>query len=82
MLLAWRTIAKMKNSVNTNLLLLDEVLDSALDASGIDYFLSIMNDFDEKSNVFIISHRGDSVMERFEHTIKFEKRNDFSTICT
>jgi DNA repair exonuclease SbcCD ATPase subunit len=82
LLLAWRTIAKMKNSVNTNLLLLDEVLDSALDASGIDYFLSIMNDFDEKSNVFIISHRGDSVMERFEHTIKFEKRSDFSTICT
>lgn len=81
LLLAWRAIAKMKNSVNTNLLLLDEVLDSALDASGIDYFLSIMNDFDEKSNVFIISHRGDAVMERFEHIIKFEKRNDFSTIA-
>jgi DNA repair exonuclease SbcCD ATPase subunit len=81
-LFTWRQIAKMKNSVNTNLLILDEVFDSSLDTSGTDYFLSIMNTFGEKSNVFVISHKGDQLLDKFENTIKFEKKNEFSVIST
>lgn len=81
-LFTWRQIAKMKNSVNTNLLILDEVFDSSLDTSGTDYFLSIMNTFGENSNVFVISHKGDQLLDKFENTIKFEKKNEFSVIST
>jgi DNA repair exonuclease SbcCD ATPase subunit len=78
-LFTWRQIAKMKNSVNTNLMILDEILDGALDGAGIDYFLSIMNHFGEHTNVFVISHR--DIVDKFDHTIRFEKTNDFSTIA-
>ena len=81
-LFTWRQIAKMKNSVNTNLLILDEVFDSSLDTSGTDYFLSIMNTFGENSNVFVISHKGDQLLDKFENTIKSEKKNEFSVIST
>jgi DNA repair exonuclease SbcCD ATPase subunit len=79
-LFTWRQIAKMKNSVNTNLLILDEIFDSSLDNAGTDYFLSVMNQF-EKSNVFVISHKGDQLFDKFRSVIKFEKRNDFSVIA-
>ena len=79
-LFTWRQIAKMKNSVNTNLLILDEIFDSSLDNSGTDYFLTVMNQF-EKSNVFVISHKGDQLFDKFRSVIKFEKRNDFSVIA-
>lgn len=79
-LFTWRQIAKMKNSVNTNLLLLDEIFDSSLDNSGTDYFLNVMNQF-EKSNVFVISHKGDQLFDKFRSVIKFEKKNDFSVIA-
>ena len=79
-LFTWRQIAKMKNSVNTNLLLLDEILDGALDAGGIDYFLNIMNQFGEHTNVFVISHKVHQMVDRFDHVVRFEKKNDFSTI--
>lgn len=79
-LFTWRQIAKMKNSVNTNILILDEILDGALDAGGIDYFLSIMNTFGDNTNVFVISHR--DVADKFDHVIRFEKKNDFSVIST
>lgn len=79
-LFTWRQIAKMKNSVNTNLLILDEVFDSSLDTAGTDYFLNIMNSFGENSNIFVISHKGDQLLDKFENTIKFEKKNDFSVV--
>lgn len=79
-LFTWRQIAKMKNSVNTNIMILDEILDGALDAGGIDYFLSIMNQFGEHTNVFVISHR--EVADKFDHTIRVVKKNDFSVIAS
>jgi DNA repair exonuclease SbcCD ATPase subunit len=79
-LFTWRQIAKMKNSVNTNLLLLDEIFDSSLDNAGTDYFLNLMNQFGDKSNIFVISHKGDQLFDKFRSVIKFEKRNDFSVI--
>jgi len=77
-LFTWRQIAKMKNSVNTNLLILDEILDGALDGAGIDYFLSIMNEFGDNTNVFVISHR--EIVDKFDAMIKVEKKNDFSVM--
>ena len=79
-LFTWRQIAKMKNSVNTNLMILDEILDGALDGAGIDYFLSIMNQFGEQTNVFVISHR--EVADKFDNVIRVEKKNDFSVLVT
>lgn len=80
-LFTWRQIAKMKNSVNTNLLLLDEIFDSSLDTAGTDYFLNLMNTLGENSNVFVISHKGDQLFDKFRSVIKFEKVNDFSLIA-
>ena len=80
-LFTWRQIAKMKNSVNTNLLLLDEIFDSSLDAAGTDYFLNLMNQFGEHTNIFVISHKGDVLFDKFRSVIRFEKRNDFSVIA-
>ena len=79
-LFTWRQIAKMKNSVNTNIMILDEILDGALDGAGIDYFLTIMNQFGEHTNVFVISHKVDQMIERFDNVIRVEKKNDFSVI--
>jgi DNA repair exonuclease SbcCD ATPase subunit len=79
-LFTWRQIAKMKNSVNTNLLLLDEIFDSSLDTAGTDYFLNLMNQLGENSNIFVISHKGDQLFDKFRSVIKFEKRNDFSVL--
>jgi hypothetical protein len=79
-LFTWRQIAKMKNSVNTNLLILDEIFDSSLDNSATDYFLSLIDSFGENSNIFVISHKGDQLFDKFRSVIKFEKKNDFSTI--
>ena len=81
-LFTWRQVAKMKNSVNTNIMILDEILDGALDGAGIDYFLSIMNQFGEQTNVFVISHKVDQMIERFDHVVRVEKKNDFSVITT
>ena len=78
LLFTWRTIAKMKNSVNTNLLILDEVFDSSLDASGTDEFLKILNHLTGNQNVFIISHKGDVLFDKFKDIIKFEKYKNFS----
>ena len=80
LLFTWRTIAKMKNSVNTNLLILDEVFDSSLDANGTEEFLTIINNLQGKQNIFIISHKGDTMNDKFNNTIKFEKHKNFSRI--
>ena len=79
-LFTWRQVAKMKNSVNTNLLLLDEIFDSSLDVAGTDYFLSVMDKLGENSNIFVISHKGDVLLDKFKNNIRFEKVNDFSRI--
>jgi len=79
-LFTWRQIAKMKNSVNTNLLLLDEIFDSSLDVAGTDYFLSVMDKLGENNNIFVISHKGDVLLDKFQNNIRFEKTNDFSRI--
>lgn len=80
-LFTWRQVAKMKNSANTNLLILDEIFDSSLDTYGTDYFLAVMNTIaQEKANIFVISHKGDQLVDKFQDVIRFEKKNDFSVI--
>ena len=81
LLFTWRAIAKMKNSTNTNLLILDEIFDSSLDSSGTDDFLKILNTFGNE-NVFVISHKQDILFDKFRHTIKFEKNRNFSHVVT
>jgi DNA repair exonuclease SbcCD ATPase subunit len=78
LLFTWRTIAKLRNSASTNLLIMDEVFDSSLDNTGTDEFLKIMNTLVQDTNVFIISHKGDQLFDKFEHTIRFEKHKNFS----
>jgi DNA repair exonuclease SbcCD ATPase subunit len=77
----WRTIAKMKNCASTNLLLLDEVFDSSLDANGTDYIMNLINTLGEETNVFVISHKGDSLFDKFRSVVKFEKHQNFSRIA-
>lgn len=79
LLFAWRSIAKMKNSTNTNLLILDEVFDSSLDTNGADLLYQILGAVDQNSNVFVISHR-DALYDKFRSVVKFQKINNFSQI--
>ena len=79
LLFTWRAIAKMKNSTNTNLLILDEIFDSSLDGTGTDEFLKILNTL-SKENVFVISHKGDTLQDKFRSVIKFEKVKNFSHV--
>ena len=79
LLFTWRAIAKMKNSTNTNLLILDEIFDSSLDGTGTDEFLKILNTL-TKENVFVISHKGDTLFDKFRSVIKFEKVKNFSHV--
>ena len=80
LLFTWRQIAKLKNSTNTNLLILDEVFDSSLDAVGTEEFLKLIQDMGKDTNVFIISHKGDQLFDKFRSIIKFEKKNNFSQV--
>lgn len=80
LLFTWRTIAKMKNSASTNLLILDEVFDASLDTNGCDEFLKILEKL-ESSNVFVISHKADIMQDKFENHIRFEKYKNFSRIA-
>tara|TARA_R100000005_G_scaffold94729_1_gene73671 strand:- start:430 stop:2151 length:1722 start_codon:yes stop_codon:yes gene_type:complete len=80
LLFTWRTIAKMKNSANTNLLMLDEIFDSSLDSSGTDDFMKILRTFSEDTNVFVISHKPDVLQDKFDRLLRVEKRQNFSTI--
>ncbi len=80
LLFTWRTIAKMKNSANTNLLILDEIFDSSLDVSGTDDFLKILHTVSDKTNVFVISHKTESLQDKFASTLSVEKKQNFSVI--
>jgi metal-sulfur cluster biosynthetic enzyme len=79
LLFSWRAVAKLKNSANTNLLILDEVFDSSLDANGTEYLMTILQML-EGTNVFVISHKGDILQDKFRSVIRFEKIKNFSRI--
>ncbi len=79
LLFTWRAIAKMKNSINTNILLLDEVFDSSLDANGTESLLQILHTLPDNTNIFVISHK-DSLHDKFKNILKFEKRKGFSVL--
>jgi len=80
LLFTWRAVAKMKNSTNTNLLILDEIFDSSMDSTGTDEFLKILNTLGDE-NVFVISHKQDVLADKFRSTIKFEKIKNFSHVA-
>ena len=82
LMFTWRAIAKMKNSVNTNLLILDEILDGSLDANGTDEFLKIIQTLTDDTNTFIISHKTDTIADKFDKTYRFEKIRNFSRLMT
>ena len=79
-LFTWRELARMKNSINTNLLILDEVFDSSLDNMGTDYFSKIIKYVIKDANVFVISHKTDELIDKFDRVIKFDKIKGFSKI--
>ena len=81
LLFTWRAIARMKNSTNTNLLILDEVFDASLDNNGCDEFLKLIHQLGGEQNVFVISHKGDLLQDKFFSTIRFEKYKNFSRIA-
>ncbi len=80
LLFTWRAVAKMKNSANTNILILDEIFDSSLDGTGTDEFLKILNTLGDE-NVFVISHKQDTLADKFRSTIRFEKVKNFSHVA-
>lgn len=79
LLLTWRAVARLKNSASCNLLVLDEVFDSSLDASGTEEFLKIIHSL-EQANIFVISHKTDTLIDKFPHVLTFEKQRGFSTV--
>lgn len=81
LLFTWRAIAKLRNSASTNLLIMDEIFDSSLDNSGTEEFLKILQTLTQDTNVFVISHKGDSLYDKFNSIIKFEKKKNFSRIA-
>lgn len=81
LLFTWRQVAKMKNSVATNLLILDETFDSSLDADGVDNLTKILDTLDNDTNVFIISHKGELLDGKFDSKIEFVKRKNFSQVA-
>ena len=81
LLLTWRSIAKMKNSTNTNLLILDEGFDASLDSNGCEDFLKLLHDIGKDTNVFTISHKGDVLQDKFENVIRFVKERNFSRVA-
>ena len=82
LLFCWREVAKLKSSVATNLLILDEIFDSSLDSTGIEDFLGILNSLDDNTNAFVISHKGDQILDKFGRVISVEKVKNFSNIVT
>jgi len=81
LMFTWRAIAKMRNSASTNLLIMDEIFDSSLDAAGTEEFLKILETLTQETNTFIISHKGDALFDKFHTVIRFEKNSNFSRIA-
>jgi len=82
LLLAWREIAKAKNSINCNLLILDEVFDSSLDVVGTEELIKLIKIVSQNANTYIISHKADQLVDKFEHVISFEKKQNFSKMLS
>ena len=80
LLFTWRQIAKMKNSANTNLLILDEVFDSSLDGASVELLMGLLSELSKDTNIFVISHKSDQLFDKFRSVIKFTKKNNFSVI--
>lgn len=80
LLLTWREIAKLKNSVSTNLLILDEIFDSSLDSVGVDEVMKLLTGFGTKANVYVVSHKTDQLLDRFNNVVQFEKKKNFSRL--
>ena len=80
LLFTWRQIAKLKNSANTNLLILDEVFDSSLDTSSVELLMNLLKELSSDTNVFVISHKGDQLFDKFRSIIRFIKKNNFSQV--
>lgn len=81
LMFTWRAIAKLRNSASTNLLIMDEVFDSSLDAGGTEEFMKILDTLTADTNTFVISHKGDQLYDKFHSVIKFEKHSNFSRIA-
>ena len=81
LLFTWRAIAKLKNSASTNILIMDEIFDSSLDTSGTEEFLKIIKELTSDTNIIIISHKTDQLLDKFSNVIKFEKYKNFSRIA-
>jgi DNA repair exonuclease SbcCD ATPase subunit len=81
LLFTWRAIAKLRNSTTTNLLILDEVFDSSLDTNGTDEFMKMISQLGSETNIFVISHKGDTLYDKFHSNIRFEKVKNFSQIA-
>ena len=77
-LFSFRQLAKIKNSVNTNLLILDEIMDSSLDTDGTDVLMNLIPTFDNNTNIFVISHKSDQLAEKFDTVLKFDMVKNFS----
>lgn len=77
-LFSFRQLARLKNSVNTNLLILDEIMDGSLDSNGTDVFMNLLSSVDKNTNIFVISHKSDQVSDKFDTVLKFEKVKNFS----
>ena len=80
-LFTWRAVAKLRNSINTNLLIMDEVFDSSLDSNGTEEFLKLLNNLTKDTNTFIISHKTDQLIDKFENVLKFQKKQNFSKVA-
>lgn len=80
LLFTWRDVARLKNSTSTNLLILDEVFDSSLDSTATEELLKILKGLGTNTNLYIISHKGELLLDKFETTIQFVKENDFSSL--
>lgn len=81
LLFTWRAVAKLRNSTTTNLLIMDEVFDSSLDNTGTDEFMKLITQLATDTNVFVISHKGDQLFDKFHSNIRFEKVKNFSQIA-
>ena len=80
LLFTWRQVAQMKNSLHTNLLVFDEIFDSSLDNTGTEAFLALLDHLPKTTNVIVISHKGDTICDKFDSTLRFEKRKNFSEL--
>ena len=82
LLFAWRAVATLRNTTNTNLIVFDEVLDGSLDSTAVEYFLNLMREIAQKHNIFVITHKSDLFVDRFEKIIKVKKVSGYSVLET